>query len=75
MVLEVGLFDVTDRADFEAAYREARPLLVGTEGCRSARMTHGIESPDRFVLLAEWDSIEAHEANLRGTERLPPDGR
>ena len=62
MVLEVALIDVTDPAGFEAAYREARPIIVGTEGCRSVRMTHGIESPDRFVLLVEWDSVASHEA-------------
>ena len=33
-------------------------------------MTHGIESSDRFVLLVEWDSVEAHEQNFRATERF-----
>lgn len=70
MVLEVALIDVTDPAGFEAAYREARSILVGTEGCRSVRMTHGIESPERFVLLVEWDSVEAHERSFRATERF-----
>jgi quinol monooxygenase YgiN len=70
MVLEVALIDVTDPAAFEAAYREARAVLVGTEGCRSVRMTHGIESPERFVLLVEWDSVEVHEQSFRATERF-----
>jgi quinol monooxygenase YgiN len=33
-------------------------------------MTHGIERPTRFVLLVEWDSVEAHEVNFRQTERF-----
>ena len=33
-------------------------------------MTQGIESPSRFVLLVEWDSVEAHEQNFRGTDRF-----
>ena len=70
MVLEVALIDVTDPDGFEAAYRQARAIIVATEGCRSVRMTHGIESPDRFVLLVEWDSVEAHEQNFRATERF-----
>ncbi len=70
MVLEVALIDVTDTAGFEAAYREARGILAGTEGCRSVRMTHGIESPERFVLLVEWDSVEVHEISFRATERF-----
>ena len=69
MVLEVALFDVTDRDGFEAAYREARPLLAGTPGCRSVRMTAGVESPERFVLMVEWDSVEVHESAFRATER------
>jgi quinol monooxygenase YgiN len=34
-------------------------------------MTRGIETPTRFVLLVEWDSIEAHVENFRETERFP----
>ena len=68
MVLEVALIDVTDADAFEAAYRSVRHVLAGTEGCRSVRMTRGIESPQRFVLLVEWDSVQAHETNFRETE-------
>ena len=70
MVLEVALIDVTDPAGFETAYREARAILAGTPGCRSVRMTHGVESPERFVLLVEWDSVEVHESSFRATERF-----
>ena len=68
MVLEVALFDVTDPDQFEQAYLSVRSLIVGTEGCRSVRMTHGVESPERFVLLVEWESVEAHEQNFRQTD-------
>jgi len=71
MVLEVALIDVTDPAGFEAAYLGARELLLSTEGVGRVRMTHGIESPNRFVLLVEWDSVEAHERNFRQTDRFP----
>jgi quinol monooxygenase YgiN len=27
-------------------------------------------TPDRFVLLVEWDSVEVHAANFRTTERF-----
>jgi len=70
MVLEVALIDVTDPAAFVAAYRSVRPVLAGTDGCHSVRMTSGIESPNRFVLIVEWDSVEAHEVNFRQTERF-----
>jgi heme-degrading monooxygenase HmoA len=72
MVLEVAQFEIMPgrENDFEAAYQAARPVLTGTEGCRSVRMTRGIESPSRFVLLVEWDSVEAHEQNFRATDRF-----
>ncbi|MEU8261408.1 antibiotic biosynthesis monooxygenase [Micromonospora sp. NPDC048999] len=72
MVLEVALIDVMPghEDDFAAAYAQARPVLAGTEGCRSVRMTRGVESPSRFVLLVEWDSVEAHEVNFRQSERF-----
>ena len=70
MVLEVALIDVTDPDAFAAAFLEARELLAGTPGCRSVRMTRGIESPERFVLLVEWDDVEAHEQHFRRTDRF-----
>lgn len=72
MVLEVADIRVTpgSEADFIAAFRAAREVLDTAEGCRTVRMTQGIESPDRFVLLVEWDSVDAHEQNFRATDRF-----
>ncbi|MBM2615355.1 antibiotic biosynthesis monooxygenase [Actinoplanes sp. LDG1-06] len=72
MVLEVALIDITPGSEdaFAAAYQSAHPILATTPGCRSVRMTRGVESPSRFVLLVEWDDVEAHEKNFRGTERF-----
>jgi heme-degrading monooxygenase HmoA len=72
MVLEVALIDVVPgrEDEFAAAYAKAREILATTEGCRSARMTRGIETPSRFVLLVEWDSVDAHLDNFRATERF-----
>ena len=72
MVLEVALIDVVPGQEdaFAAAYRLGHPILASTPGCRSVRMTRGAESPSRFVLLVEWDSVEAHTENFRATERF-----
>lgn len=72
MVLEVALIQVLPGQEdaFAAAYLGARELVATTPGCRSVRMTRGVESPSRFVLLVEWDSVEAHEQNFRGTDRF-----
>jgi heme-degrading monooxygenase HmoA len=72
MVLEVALIDVQEgrEDEFAAAYAKARSLVATTPGCRSVRMTRGVETPTRFVLLVEWDSVEAHIENFRATDRF-----
>jgi heme-degrading monooxygenase HmoA len=72
MVLEIGDIEVSPgSADgFATAYLSVREVLATTPGCHSVRMTRGIETPTRFVLLVEWDSIEAHEQNFRATDRF-----
>ena len=71
MVLEVALIDVIDgsQQQFAAAYEQGRHLPASTPGCGAMRMTQGIETPTRFVLLVEWDSVEAHQA-FRTSERF-----
>lgn len=72
MVLEVALIDVLpgQEESFTVAYRKAHETLATASGCRGVRMTRGIESPARFVLLVEWDSVEAHVENFRNTDRF-----
>ena len=72
MVLEVALIQIVpgEEEKFVAAYRTARPILATTPGCLSVHMTRGVESPSRFTLLVEWESVAAHEENFRGTERF-----
>jgi heme-degrading monooxygenase HmoA len=73
MVLEVAEIKVTPGQEeaFKEAYRTARELVKVSPGLRSMRMTQGVETPTRFVLLIEWDSVEAHEQDFRDTERFP----
>jgi heme-degrading monooxygenase HmoA len=72
MVLEVALIDVKEGSedDFAAAYTKGREILSTTPGLISVRMTRGVESPSRFVLLVEWESVEAHLDNFRATDRF-----
>jgi len=37
-------------------------LLQGVPGCHSARAGGGVETPDKVILLVEWESLAAHEA-------------
>lgn len=64
MVLEVALVDVRPGSEqgFRDAYAEAVGHVRSAQGVGTIRMTQGVETPTRFVLLIEWESVEAHEA-------------
>ncbi|MEU5870684.1 antibiotic biosynthesis monooxygenase family protein [Glycomyces sp. NPDC047369] len=73
MVLEVAEIKITPGQEdaFKEAYRGARAFVEASPGVRTIRMTQGVENPSRFVLLIEWDSVEAHEQGFRETDRFP----
>ena len=73
MVLEIARFSIIPgrEGDFAVAYAQGRELLLATPGCRTIRMTRGIESPSAFVLMVEWDSLDDHEVGFRQSERFP----
>lgn len=41
---------------------EGLALLSGAAGCHGARCGRGVEQPERFLLLLEWDSVDHHIA-------------
>jgi heme-degrading monooxygenase HmoA len=73
MVLEIAEFPIRPghEDDFAAAYQRAVELVAATEGFRSARLVRGVESPSVFVLLIEWDTLEAHIQGFRESDRFP----
>ncbi len=69
MVLEIAEFTIRsgEEDSFAVAYGRAARLLRDTPGCLSTRMTRGIESPSRFVLLVEWKNLTDHTEGFRGS--------
>jgi heme-degrading monooxygenase HmoA len=72
MVLEIADIAVLPgtEEEFEAAVREGIRYVSDTPGFRNARLTRCIETPGRFVLLIEWDSVEAHTVGFRESENF-----
>jgi heme-degrading monooxygenase HmoA len=54
--------------EFADAVRKGLGFVSGTSGFRSARLTRSVETPTRFVLIIEWDSVEAHTVGFRQSE-------
>ena len=47
---------------FVEAYGGVANILNEAEGSRGASLHRGIEDPDSFTLIVEWDSVDAHTA-------------
>ena len=73
MITEIADFAVLPdkQEQFADAVREGLALVAGTPGFRGARLTRRVETPTRFVLLIEWDSVEAHTVGFRESESFP----
>jgi heme-degrading monooxygenase HmoA len=71
MILESALLDVKpgEETAFEAAIREARPLIAATPGFRSIAVKRCLETPNRYLLLVEWDKLEDHTVGFRQSAR------
>ena len=54
-------------AEFERAFEEARAIIAGSPGFRSLRLRRGLEQPNRYLLLVEWDTLEDHTIGFRGS--------
>lgn len=71
MILESALLDVKPGQEtaFEAAIKEARPLIAATPGFRSIAVRRCLETPNRYLLLVEWETLEDHTIGFRKSER------
>ena len=67
MILEHAILPVRpgEQAAFESAFDQARPLISSQVGFRNLSLSRSIESPNLYLLLVEWDSIEAHTDGFR----------
>ncbi|MGJ7511291.1 antibiotic biosynthesis monooxygenase family protein [Variovorax sp. GT1P44] len=70
MILEVA--DIRIKPGQQAPFERAVQLgldtvIANSEGFRGYQVRHSIESPDRYVLMLEWDTLEDHTIKFRGS--------
>lgn len=72
MVVEHAELTVEEgrEAEFEEAFGTAREVLAEADGFRWAELLRGEERPRTFLLLVGWESVEAHTAGFRESERF-----
>ena len=71
MILESAMLDVKpgQEAAFEAALKLARPLIAATPGFRAIAVRRCLETPNRYLLLVEWERLEDHTVGFRQSPR------
>lgn len=67
MILEMAHIEVKSGAEaaFEAAVAEAAPLFAAARGCLGMELHRVLESPDRYVLMVRWATLEDHTVHFR----------
>ena len=69
MILEVATLDVIagNEAEFEAVFRIASEIIAGMDGYVSHELQRCLERKNRYVLLVQWQTLEAHTVGFRGS--------
>jgi heme-degrading monooxygenase HmoA len=67
MILEHAILPVRSGSEeeFEAVFPVARQLIESSPGFIGLTLQRGIESPSQYLLLVEWESVEAHQVGFR----------
>jgi heme-degrading monooxygenase HmoA len=69
MVLEHVVLPVIPgrEEEFERVFADASAIIGSATGFRSLRLGRCLETPGRYVLLVEWDSLDDHMVGFRGS--------
>ncbi len=69
MILEVARLDVTSGKEnlFQQDFQKVQSILESANGYISHQLQRCIETPSRYLLLVEWESLEDHTQGFRGS--------
>lgn len=67
MILEVAILDVKPGHEtaFERDFATASVYISSIEGYVSHELQRCVEKPGRYILLARWQTLEAHTVGFR----------
>lgn len=71
MILEVAILDIIPgrEADFEQAFQTASTIIAEIPGYISHQLQRCVEKENRYILLVQWQTLEAHTIGFRGSPR------
>jgi heme-degrading monooxygenase HmoA len=69
MILELAVLPVKpgQEPEFEAAFEQAKAIISAMPGFRSLTLSRGIERPETYLLLVEWERLGDHTEGFRGS--------
>ena len=74
MILEIGDIRITPGKgkEFDAAIKlGVESVASKAKGFRGYKVNRGIESPDRYILMIYWDTLENHTVDFRQGPLFP----
>ena len=74
MILEIADIRLVagKEAEFDAAIQKGVETVASkAKGFRGYRVSKGIESPDRYILMIFWDTLENHTVDFRQGPLFP----
>jgi len=69
VILEIADIRITPgkNAEFEqASQRGAETVIAQARGFRGYKVNKGLESPERYILMVYWETLESHTVDFRG---------
>ena len=74
MILELADIHIPPgkQAEFDAAIqRGVETVISQAKGFRGYKVNKGVESPERYILMIYWDTLENHTVDFRGGPLFP----
>jgi heme-degrading monooxygenase HmoA len=70
MILEAVILNINPGHSpaFEVAFAQAVPIIASMDGYLSHELQRCLETPDRYLLLVRWQTLEAHTIGFRGSD-------
>jgi heme-degrading monooxygenase HmoA len=67
VILEVAMLNVKkgQEKEFEDAFKKASMLMASMKGYVSHELQRCIETPNQYILLASWQTLENHTVGFR----------
>lgn len=69
MIVEQGILRIVagQEGAFEEAMQSASSIIAAMPGFQRLQVSRGIENPETYLLLVEWDTLEDHTDGFRGS--------